>query len=95
MYWQEVSWNPLVSLPTTFITMETPGADRDDVSVWELVGLLLVKFRNRFALCVVFQTNVGQILFDIPSNLPPCGDSEGLHTGSLGRHVRSGHVERL
>ena len=74
--------------------MET-GADRDDVSVWELVGLLLVEFRNRFVLCVVIQTNVGQILFDIPSNLPLTGGGEGVHTGSLGRHVRGGHVERL
>ena len=75
--------------------METFGADRDDVSVWELVGLLLVKFRNRFVLCVVIQTNVGQILFDIPSNIPLCDGSEGVHTSSLTRHVRGGHVERL
>ena len=74
---------------------ETPGADRDDVSVWELVGLLLVKFRDRFVHCVVIHTDVAQIFFDIPSSLPLCGGSEGVHTGSLGRHVRGGHVERL
>ena len=50
--------------------METSSADRDDVSVWELVGLLRVDFRNRFQLCVVIQTNVPQFLDDIPNNLP-------------------------
>ena len=69
--------------------------DSDGASVWEHGSLLLVKFRNRFDLCVAIQTNVGQILFDIPSTLPLCGGSEGVHTGSLGRHVRGGHVERL
>ena len=60
-----------------FHATETPGDDRDDVSVWELAGLLLDKFRNRFVHCVEIQTNVAQILFDIPSNLPLCGGSQG------------------
>ena len=43
----------------------------------------------------MIHTNVGQILFDIPSNLPFCGGSEGVHTGSLARHACGGHVQRL
>ena len=33
---------------------ETFGVERDDISVWELVGLILVgTFRGQFELCVV------------------------------------------
>ena len=69
---------------------EMSTADRDHVSVWEHVGLLLVNIRSRLELCVVIKTNEAQLLFDIPSNLPLCGGSEGIHTNSLGRHVRGG-----
>ena len=50
--------------------------DSDDVSVWENVGLLLVKFRGRFVLCVVIQANVAQFLADITNNLALSGGSE-------------------
>ena len=32
--------------------MEPFSADRNDVSVWELIDFLLVDFRRRFELCV-------------------------------------------
>ena len=76
MFWKRVSRSPLASLPKKiwpeeyFSAMETFSADRHDVSVWELVCLLRVNFRNRFQLCVVIQTNVTQFLDDIPNNLP-------------------------
>ena len=69
--------------------------DSDDVSDWEHVGLILVTFRSRLELCVVIKTTVAKILFDIPNTLPLCGGSEGVHTGSQGRHVRGGLVDRL
>ena len=98
-FWDGVSWKLLASVPmklgrNNISTRWKRPAPTDMMSVWELGGLLLVKFRNRFVLCVVIQTDVGQILFDIPSNLPLFGGSEGVHTSSLGRHVRGGHVER-
>ena len=40
--------------------METLGAINDDVSVWELVGLVLVDFRRRFELCVVIRAKAAQ-----------------------------------
>ena len=43
-------------------TPETFGADSDEVSVWELTGLLLVGFRRRFELRVVVHANVAQFL---------------------------------
>jgi len=61
-----------------FKAMETPGADRDDASVRERVGLLLRKCCNRFELCVAIQTSVAPIVLDIPSNLPLCGGREGV-----------------
>ena len=56
--------------------METFSADRNDVSVWELLGLLLVDFRREFELCVVIRAKAAQFLFDLTSNLPLCGGSE-------------------
>ena len=57
--WKDVSWIPLASLPNEtcqdqhFRATETLGADSDDVSVWEFIGLLVVgTFRSRFELCV-------------------------------------------
>ena len=82
MYFKEVSWNPLVSLPLRLgwnkkiDALETISANRDDASVWELEGLRLVNFRNRFELCVVIQTKVARILYDICDNLPLCGGRE-------------------
>ena len=58
-------------------------------------GLSLSNFRSRQELCVVIQIIVAKILFHIPNTLPLCGGSEGVHTGSLGRHVRGGLVDRL
>ena len=101
LLWTEVSWNPLAFfvnetwLEQHVSAMETFSADRDDVSVWKHAGLLLVNFRSRLELCVATNTGVAQLLFDIPSYLPLPGGSEGVHTSSLGRHVRGGHVERL
>ena len=53
--WKEVSWESAAGSFTNEIwleqylsVMEKFGADSDDVSVWELVGLLLVKFSSRF-----------------------------------------------
>ena len=47
--------------------------DSDDVSVWELAGLLLA---SRFELCVEIRASVARFIFDITSNLPHCGSSE-------------------
>ena len=55
-----------------FHATESPSADRDDVSVGEVVGLLLIKFSSRFVYCVV----IPQILFNFPSKLPLCRGSE-------------------
>ena len=63
-----------------FSATETCGANRDDVSVWELIGLLLV---SRFEL----HTNVAQFLCDIPRASRNVQDH-------LGSHVRGGHDER-
>ena len=60
-----------------FHATETPGADREDVSVWELVGLILVgTFRGKFELCVEVKRNVAKFLFDITTDLPICGGRE-------------------
>ena len=60
-----------------FHATETLGADRDDVSVWELVGLILVgTFRGQFELCVVVKRNVAKFLFDITTDPPSCGGRE-------------------
>ena len=78
--------------------METSSADSDEASVWELRGLLLVGFRRRLELCVVIQANVAQFLFDIPSNLPLCGGSEGVSLLSENLHeilckITAGHAK--
>ena len=67
-------------LEQNFDATETFSTDHADVSVWEHVGLLLVKFRSRFKLCVVIQTDVTQLLLDTPSDLPLCGGSQRVHT---------------
>ena len=54
-----------------------------DVSVWEHVALFLVNFRSRVKLCVQIQTDVAQLLLDIPSSLPLCSGSERVHTVPL------------
>ena len=36
-----------------FHALETKNADSDEISVWELQGLLLVGIRSRLELCVV------------------------------------------
>ena len=60
-----------------FHATETFGADRDDVSVWELVGLILVgTFRGRFELCVAVKRHVAKVLFDITTDNPLCGGRE-------------------
>jgi len=62
---QEIGWK------NTRAT-ETFGADSDDVSVREHVGLLFVEtFRNRFEFCVVDKSNVPKLLFDVTTELPP------------------------
>ena len=76
MYWKLGIVDSGTRLEQHFQATETPGADRDDVSVWEFVGLLLDKFCNRSVNCVLIQTNVAQILFTTPSSLPLCGGSE-------------------
>ena len=76
---KEVSWIPHIWLEQHFHVMETFSADSDDVSVWELVGLLPVGIRNRFELCVENTSNVAQFLFDKWDNLPLCGGSEDVH----------------
>ena len=43
-----------------FHATETPGADRDEVSVWELVGILVGTFRGRFELCVAVKRHVAK-----------------------------------
>ena len=78
-----------------FDATETFGTDNADVSVWEHVGLILVHFRSRPELCVVIQTTVAKILYDIPNTLPLCGGSEGVHSGSLGRHVRGWDLHQI
>ena len=56
---------------------ETFGAERDDVFVWELVGLISVgTFRGRFELSVVVTRHVAKFLFDITTDLPRCGGRE-------------------
>ena len=59
-----------------FRSTETFGPIKDDVSVWELVGLILLDFRRRFELCVVIGDKKAQFLADIPSNIQLCGGSE-------------------
>ena len=58
--------------------METCGTDRNDLSVWELKGFLLVGLRRRFEPSVVIHATVAQFLFNIPSTLPLSGGSEGV-----------------
>ena len=58
--------------------MATFSADSDEVSVLEFESLLLVGFRLLLELCVVIHANVALFLFDIPSNFPLCGSSEGV-----------------
>ena len=50
--------------------MGTFSADRNHVSVWELIGFLLVDFRRGFEPCVVIRVKAAQFLFDLKSNLP-------------------------
>ena len=57
-----------------FHAMETFSADSDEVSVWELKGLLLVKFPR-----VVIHANVVQYLFDNWNKIPLCGGNERVH----------------
>ena len=45
-----------------FSAMETSSAARDDVSVWEHVGLITASFRRRGKLCVVTKSNVALFL---------------------------------
>ena len=53
------------------------SAPRDDVTVWELISLILVRtFRGRFELCVVVKRHVAKFLFDITTDLPFCGGRE-------------------
>ena len=63
-----------VWLEPHFRSTETFNANIDDVSVWELAGLLLVNYRSR-ELCVVIHAKLAQFLCDMPSNLPLCGGS--------------------
>ena len=68
---------------------ETIGAERDDVSVWELVGLVLVvTSRDRFELCVVVKRHVAKFLFDITTDLPLCGGHERVPPVSEELHQR-------
>ena len=53
-----------------FHAMETYNADSDEVSVWELKGLLLVGIRCRLELCVVIRAKAALFLFDLTKNLP-------------------------
>ena len=60
---QEVSWTPPASLPITLGWKKhsrngNVRSDSDDVSVWEHVGLLLVKVRGRLELSVVIKKHV-------------------------------------
>ena len=58
-------------LEKDFHATETFGAINVDVSVWKLVGLILVgTFRGRFELRFVVKRNVAQVLFDITTDLP-------------------------
>ena len=56
----------------------TFSADRNDVSVWELVCFLLVDVRRTFELCVVIRARAAQFHFDITNSLPLCGGSGRL-----------------
>ena len=53
-----------------FHPSDTFGPNSDDVCVWELARLLLVKCSRIFELCVVIHTNATQLLCDIPSKSP-------------------------
>ena len=56
---------------------ETCGPERDDVSVWELIGLNLVgTFRSRFELIVVVPRHVVEFLFDVTIDLCLSGGRE-------------------
>ena len=45
-----------------FTVTETFGANRDDVSVWEITGFLFVDFRRRIEHCVVIRASVARFL---------------------------------
>ena len=83
---REVSWTPLASLlvklgwKNTFTQWKRLAADSDEVSVWELKGLLIVGIRCRLELCVVNRTKAAQFLFHLTSNLPLCGGSGAMQS---------------
>ena len=68
---------------------ETFGAERDDVTVWEFAGLILVgTFRGRFELCVVVKRHVAKFLFDITTDPPLFGGRERVPALSEELHQR-------
>merc|ERR1712217_650533 len=84
MLWNVVSWMPLAlayeaGLEEDFGAAEALAADGNDVAVWQLVSLLLVR-----ALCsglhlgVIIQCDVRQLLLDIAYNLALRGCGEGV-----------------
>ena len=82
----EVSLIPQASVPMKLgwnHISEQWSADRDDVSVWERVGLLLGKCCNRFELCVVIKGKVATFFMDIPNNLPLGSERESLLSEDL------------
>merc|ERR1719424_1126242 len=68
-------------LEENFRAAEALIANSDDVAIWKLIGLLLVRaLACSFHLTVKVQSDVGELLFHIPHNLALCCCCEGVAT---------------
>merc|ERR1719384_293392 len=60
---------------------EALAADSDDVTIRQLVGLLLVgRLSGGLHLCVVVESDVRELLLHVADNLTLCGSGEGIAT---------------
>merc|ERR1719217_1881880 len=66
-------------LEKNFRAAEPLIADSDDVSIWKLVGLLLVRaFGRCFHFTIEVQSDVGELFLNIPHYLTLCCRCEGV-----------------